>query len=338
MTCVKLILPHIKIRYSVHWKKPLQPLTNLYSKPVNDLGIHFTVSGFLMKAFFYLSFILLLSACANPDSRINKRKQTDVLTSAVKKPAAEKKIIQPDSPEVSFKAFKTILVQLNNDNLLDTVVLSNALTEKDSFNKISVSIAGFDKQTFVTKYAWTMVDTSFLKENINDISSNDFFVKKTNEQTTLLFFGWVSGAGYRDQFSIINIADNKIQMVFDDLGDIDVAIPVSLTDLDHDGKLDFVFTAFREESPPPTNFKMEGTFESYCPFWVYTVDANCKLNKVLTKNYNEENYVFAGFGYDEGIEVFVPSKGGQKRACKRKKDGKLIWLTPPKTTQTPASI
>lgn len=228
----------------------------------------------------------------------------------------------------TYRYLKTILVDLNNDDLLDTIDLSSSIKSKNFFNKISISLTGFKKYVFFAKNKWTYIDKSFLKKNNNLISSNKLFVKKVNGQTVLLIFGNLSGSGYRDEFSIINIVDNEVKMVFDHIDeDIDVELPKTIEDIDNDGKLDFVYTCFREQAPPPKNFIIKGVFESYSPFLIYTVDNLCKLNKTLTKKYNQDNYVFAGFKYSEEIEVFIPAKGGHKRACKRDKDGRIIWLT-----------
>jgi len=280
-----------------------------------------------MKTLFYISFIVWLTACNNSDSVTTERKKTDTLSSSNKIDTVDR-TTKTNSPQTIFQDNKIITANFNDDNLVDTIVLSISSKDKNSFNNISVSLTGFGRQTFKAQEAWTTVDSAFLKTNKNLISSNELFIKKVNGQTVLLLFGGIDGAGYREEFSIINIVNNKVQMVFDHLENyIDVEIPTTLADLDNDGKLDFVFTSYCEQAPPPDNFKDKGVFESYCPFLVYTVYKDCNLNETLTKKYNEDKYVFAGFKYSEEIEVFIPANGGQKRACKRDKDGRLIWLT-----------
>jgi hypothetical protein len=244
-----------------------------------------------------------------------------------KKQAVDTNSIKP-TVKSTFKVIETITTNLNKDNLLDTIVLSSSMQDKLSFNKISFSISGINKQDFFAKNSWSRVDSSFLRTNKNSVRSENIFLMQTIEQSVILLFSEIDGAGYRSEFSIINITKNKTEMVFDfEQDSVDMEIPVKLVDLDKDGKLDFVFTAYREQEPSPKGFKENGVFESYCPFFVYTVDTDCKLNEALTKKYNEDNYVFAGFKYNEDIEVFIPSMSGKKRACKRTKDEKLIWLT-----------
>src|SRR5882724_2391193 len=46
---------------------------------------------------------------------------------------------------------------------------------------------------------------------------------------------------------------------------------------------------------------LNGRTRTYSPYFVYTVDSNCVLNKPLTIRYNQVHYVFAGFKYDESI-------------------------------------
>src|SRR3972149_1342566 len=145
---------------------------------------------------------------------------------------------------VAFKKLEVIVTDLNNDNLADTIILGSSLKDSlmfnniPAFNKISISVTGFSKQIFIAKISWNTIvgyDTIFLAKNKNSVDSKKIFISKTKKQSVILLFGYLSGAGYRDEFSIINITNNKVQMVFDYLRkELDVAIPTTIKDLDKD--------------------------------------------------------------------------------------------------------
>lgn len=215
----------------------------------------------------------------------------------------------------SFKKLKPIFTDLNKDNLLDTISLSSSLTDSSSFNRITISISGFGKQTFIAKNAWTNVDSDFLAKNKNAIKSTRLFLLKEKDHSVILLFGYLDGAGYREDFSIINIKDNKPAMIFDKgEKDVDIEIPITLTDLDSDGRTDFVFRNLGELYQQVDSLNAD--IGTYHPYLVYTIDNDCKLNQPLTKKYNEDNYVFAGYEYSEEIKILYPRNGGKPKVIK----------------------
>jgi hypothetical protein len=209
-----------------------------------------------------------------------------------------------------FRPLKPIVSDLNNDNILDTISLSSSLQDSSSFNRISFSISGFGNQTFLAKNSWTDVDSKFLLTNRNTISSNKLYLLKSKENSVILLFGYLDGAGYRENFSIINIKDNKPKMVFDrGENDVDIEVPIKLSDIDKDGRTDFVFRNLFELYEEVDSLKAD--IGTYSPYLVYTIDNDCKLNETLTKKYNEDNYVFAGYEYSEKIKILYPRNGGK---------------------------
>lgn len=202
-----------------------------------------------------------------------------------------------------YKILKSLYTDLNNDGKTDTIILSNNGSD-GSFNFISINLAGFTKQTFRAKQYWTDFDSSFLKRNKNLVNSNLLFVKKTEKQSVILLWGGIDGAGDGIEFSIINIENNHAKMVFDhDDEAIDVEVPLDLTSLNNDGRLNFIYMGYFQFSKPYKN----GFLGAYNPRYVYTVDDSCKLNKPLMKVYNEKHYVFAGYRYSEAIDIYYPN-------------------------------
>lgn len=215
---------------------------------------------------------------------------------------------QKKKPTHFFKSFKTYVTDLNNDGIPDTIRLSSSSKEKDEFKRITISLTGFGEQTFIAKESWAIVDTAFLLNNKNEINSKFIFFKRNPLHSVILLFGTQDGDGYREEFSIINIENNNIKMVFDDVEDQDVELPNKLTDLDNNGRLDFVYRIMFEFSRQ----LKDGDIGSYRPYFVYTISDTCNLNKLLMKQYNQQKYVFAGYQYSESINIFYPHNKSKK--------------------------
>lgn len=222
---------------------------------------------------------------------------------------------QPANTLTISSKYKPLITDLNNDGRLDTLVLGSSLTDTTSFNKITISIAGFDKQTFEAKNEWTNIDSTFLKTNKNAIKSGKLFLLKAKDHSIILLFGGIDGAGYRGDFSIINIKDNKSTLIFDRTEkDIDIERPISLSDLDNNGKTEFVFRNLFEYYDQVDSLNAD--IGTYSPYLVYTLDNDFILNKPLTKKYNEDNFVFAGYQYSEKIKILFPRDGSKPRVIK----------------------
>jgi hypothetical protein len=207
---------------------------------------------------------------------------------------------------------------LNNDGILDTITLVSSTGDSATFDTIAISIAHFGRQIFHTvdrASPWTRVDDWFLNSNKNALSTNKFFLGRGKAQSVLLLFGELNGAGERDDFSIMNIENNTAKMVLNqNERHLYIEAPISLDDLDRDGRLEFVYRQIFEFNGQPDT--LNGKIGAYSPYFVYTVDSNCVLNKPLTVRYNQEHYVFAGFKYDEEIEVFYPNDESKPRLWK----------------------
>jgi hypothetical protein len=214
---------------------------------------------------------------------------------------------------------KTILVDINGDGKIDTIVLSSSLNIQNYFNKISISLSGFDKKVFYAKDSWTEVDKYFFATNKSLITSNLLFIKRADKHTVVLLFGETVGSGSRVEFSILNIENNAIKMVFDHTDDdIDVEVPIKLTDIEDNGRLCFVYTTLQEIVSSTSigflNKKNKGEMAdigSYAPYWVYPVNDSCRLDTPLSIMYNKKHYVYAGLKYNDKIRILYPRNGGK---------------------------
>jgi hypothetical protein len=214
---------------------------------------------------------------------------------------------------------------LNNDGTTDTIMLSSSLDgdwrfEVWRFNKITIKLSGYKKQSFIAKEYWTNFDRWFIDSNKNAVKTELILVKKADKHAVILLWGGLDGAGYGNEFSIINIENNKSKMVFDpDFNpsknhNIDIECPTKLIDLENNGRLCFIYRNIFEFY----RVLKKGKVGTYSPFFVYPVDDSCKLSKPLTIAYNKKHYVFAGFRYNESIEVYYPNDGSQPRILKKR--------------------
>ena len=208
-------------------------------------------------------------------------------------------------------------VDLNNDQIADTIAIISSIGDTLTFDTLHITVAHFGSYTFHTDAdrPWASVDDWFLDSNRNVLPTNRLFIAKGKLQSVLLLFGEISPAGYRDNFSIINIENGMPKMVLNqNERHLSIETPLSVGDLDGDGRLDFLYRQMFEYNGKPDT--MNGKIGTYSPYFVYTIDSNCVLNRSLTTRYNKDHYVFAGFKYDESIEVFYPNDGTQPRLWK----------------------
>ncbi|HEY4325932.1 MAG TPA: hypothetical protein VGN20_18225 [Mucilaginibacter sp.] len=216
---------------------------------------------------------------------------------------------QTHKKNVGYSHFKTFYIDLNNDNKIDTIILSSSLPDKTSFNRISISMSGTKTTTFTAKDHWVEIDTEFLASNKNLVKSKNIFIKKTKIHTAIIIFGVLGPAGYREEFSIINIENNNIKMVFDhgfgdhtDSIDVDIEIPAKLIDLENNDRLCFVYSDYKELYKSVSG----GYIGTYAPFYVFPVTDDYKDNEALSKTYNEKHYIYVDSKHQGKIEIFYP--------------------------------
>ena len=209
-------------------------------------------------------------------------------------------------------------VDLNNDQIADTIAIVSSMGDTLTFDTIHITVAHFGSYTFYTDtvHSWTSVDDWFLDSNRNVLPTKRLFLAKGKLQSVLLLFGDLSAAGYRDNFSIINVEGSIPKMVLNqNERHLFIEAPLSVDDLDGDGRLDFLYRQIFEYNGRPDT--LNGKIGTYSPYFIYTVDSNCVLNRSLTTRYNNDHYVFAGFEYNENIEVFYPNDRTQPRLWKQ---------------------
>ena len=218
---------------------------------------------------------------------------------------------QKSKKNVRYNHFKTFYVDLNNENKIDTIILSSSLPDKSAFNRISISMSGAKKATFKAKHQWAEIQPEFLSANKNMVQSKHLFIKKTNIHTVIIVSGGEDGAGYGEEFSIINIEHNNIKMVFDysfddsapDSVDVDIEIPAKLIDIENNKRLCFIYSHYNEVYKKVKG----GMIGTYQPYYVFPVADNFKCSDSLTKAYNIKHYIYVDHKHLGEIEIFYPN-------------------------------
>ena len=243
------------------------------------LVIHPTL---IMRYTLFAFILIVLYGCSQPPP-----KQPVVAIVKDSTPPAPKII---DTPKITLpvlnKVIETIVTDLNNDQLPDTIRLSQdtATNATDWYNRISLLITGHEQQFFKTNDGWYKTDSTFLKHNKNTVKSEKVFVYNDSTQSILLLSGSPVEVGR--EFYVIWIKGNVAKMVFKE--EMDYA--TKLSDLDNDGIVELVGNTHSEVY----NQTATANICTYDPFYVYSISDDCKLNKPLTQKYNEEHYVWAG--------------------------------------------
>lgn len=217
----------------------------------------------------------------------------------------ETKIDSLKELDLKRKLIERIVFDLNFDDILDTITLSNPPDgDPGIFQTITLSITGVEKQTFEASDVWDEIDEWFLKKNENLVKSNKIFVDTCYNYTYILLFGFPYGSG-RDEFSIIKIKDNVANMIFDNQLDY----PIQFSDINHDGNIDLIGRNSYEIYIPVDSLNAD--IGVYSPYLIYSDDNGFKINEQVSKDYNIENYVWAGIKYREDIKILYPRDNGK---------------------------
>ena len=199
-----------------------------------------------------------------------------------------------------------VICDLNSDGRTDTMILSGKPIEFGEFTKITFSLSNGTKETIKASDSWDKIDSSFLLSNKNSIESKRIFLYKGYDQSIILLFGFEYGIG-RTEISLIRIQYDSIKLLSDRLPEN----LISIGDLNNDGNVDIIGRSNGELLNIYDS--LNAHLEHYNPYQVYSIDANCKINEQITKEYNEKHYVFAGYYYDDKILVFCKNDKSEFR-------------------------
>jgi len=203
---------------------------------------------------------------------------------------------------------REFILDLNGDDKPDTIALTPVATDTSIFTSVAIVINGYERKTFSvadTARPWTDFDYQFADSNSNAVHTRCFFLRKGRTNAVLLLFGLIDETSDREGFTVIKIEHNQARQVLDqNTQHLDLENILFLRDLDNDGRFDLICGHTIEFNGMTDS--LGGLVGPYNPFYVYTIDDTCFLNKRLMREYNQKNYVFAGYQYSDSTKVFYP--------------------------------
>lgn len=106
------------------------------------------------------------------------------------------------------ESIETVNFHFNFDGREDTIYLTTPPSPNDpgELNKVVISLSGIGRQSFEGEDVWDCIDSTFLSNNRNAVSSKRVFVYKEKHSTILLLFGYCFGTGR--ELSIIQVGGN----------------------------------------------------------------------------------------------------------------------------------
>jgi len=260
--------------------------------------------------------LILCMACGSHQAVEQQRKDavpdtTKTITGVVSDSSATAPMLMKDTVREPPGPVLVFVTDLNYDSIPDTISLRTLAKDTLSYDRITVSIARYGKQSFTSASSWYQVDKDFPGGVDNAYPTSYFFLAKNGVETVLALFGWV-GEVDRDEFSIIRIKDNIPRMVFDQhhWKDNFIERVEFIRDMDNDGRFEFGYGHLTDGVEGKQD-GLEGFVGQYVPTLVYTIDDSLVLNKPVMKKYNQEHYIFAGYE-PGGVMIFRPNDTTKK--------------------------
>lgn len=258
--------------------------------------------------------VLLITACRNSPSRtaqvapdtLHPQQQTTTQSATHHSDSTK------SGPGPS--AVRNFMLDLNGDGLPDTISLILAPKDTNDFTTVAIAIKGYGRRWFRvadSKNPWTDYDDWFADSSTNAVHTRRFFLRKGPTYAVLLLFGGIDETSVREGFTVIKIYQGEARQVMDQVTQhLDIENVLSLRDLDSDGRFELICNhTFEFDGSPDT---LGGLVGPYNPYYVYTIDDSCLLNKRLMRRYNQEKYLFAGYEFSDKIRVFYPDDRSQK--------------------------
>jgi hypothetical protein len=131
------------------------------------------------------------------------------------------------------------------------------------------------------------------------------FVYKSHGISLVLLFGYLYGAG-RDEFSVVQIKNNNLKLVFDNK----MEWPIQFADLNNDQHIQFIGEKSSSEVYEEID-SLDAQITTYDPSTVYDIENDFKVDERLTEKYNSQNYVWAGTHPPKEVKVFHPRHHGK---------------------------
>jgi len=207
----------------------------------------------------------------------------------------------------SDKVIETI--KTDNELFSEIILTADTLIENGSFNK--VIFKNGDKTIFeiYDEDAYDTIESKAI-EIANEVTSDKLLLQTFGDTYYISLFGAQYGCCPRD-LTVLQADKDGVKKIFKD------ALEVERISKTTTGEIKYFGIDSYSEALYPID-SLDILLYSYNPTWVYNLTDGFKFDSLATRQYNEDNYVFAGYKYDGEIKVAFPKNGQDRKSGKRK--------------------
>lgn len=186
---------------------------------------------------------------------------------------------------------------LTADNLVDEI-------EYATFDKMMIKNGEKIIFELYDQDAYDTMDSRAIKVK-NEINSKNLLLQKVKDKYFISLFGAQYGCCARTM-TIVQVDKKGISKIFKDAFELHEVIKSENGDIKYLG-----IDSFSESVGVVDSLDIE--LFTYNPTLVYSLGDSFKFDSLGTKQYNEENYVFAGYNYEDEVRVAFPRDGRERK-------------------------
>ena len=199
-------------------------------------------------------------------------------------------------------------IKTDNEIFTEIVLTVDTLIENGTFNKV---IFRNGDRTIFEIYDEDSYDTIETKaiEITNEVNSDNLLLQKIDDSYYISLFGAQYGCCPRD-LTVLQADKDGVRKISKDGLEIQ-KISKSAT-----GQITYFGINSYSEPLYPVD-SLDILLFSYNPTLAYNLTEGFKFDSLATRQYNEDNYVFAGFKYNGEIKVAFPKDGQDRKSGKK---------------------
>jgi|GEM_PF-5051881 len=246
---------------------------------------------------------LMLSACM-VDKKADTISKDTVDTAINKTPGVDDKEKGTDRVVEKIKVNSDMFTEiiLTADNLVDEI-------EYASFDKMMIKNGEKIIFELYDQDAYDTMESKAIKVK-NEVNSKNLLLQRVKDKYFISLFGAQYGCCPRTM-TIVQVDKNGVSKIFKDAFELHEVIKSDNGEIKYLG-----IDSFSESIGAVDSLDIE--LFTYNPTLVYSLSDSFKFDSLGTKQYNEENYVFAGYDYQGELRVAFPRDGRERKKGTKK--------------------
>jgi hypothetical protein len=205
---------------------------------------------------------------------------------------------------------KVIETIKTDNNLFSEIVLTaDTSIENGTFNKVIFKNGDEIIFEIYDEDAYDTIESNTI-EITNEVTSDKLLVQKIDDIYYISLFSAQYGCCPRD-LTVLQADKGGVKKIFKDAFEVEKISKSPTGEIKY-----FGIDSYSEPLYPIDSLDI--LLFSYNPTWVYNLTDGFKFDSLATQQYNEDNYVFAGFNYDHEIKVAFPKDGQDRKSGKKK--------------------